>query len=74
MVLLPGADGPIIDEFLASNRQALLDENGEASDWIEIHNPAGGPVDLTGWHLTDDPADLDNRSFGIRPVCSPATL
>jgi hypothetical protein len=24
------------------------------SDWIEVHNPTGAPIDLTDWCLTDD--------------------
>ena len=46
---------PAITEFLAANSGVLLDEDGEASDWIEIFNPDGEPVDLSGWALTDDP-------------------
>jgi CotH protein/concanavalin A-like lectin/glucanase superfamily protein/lamin tail-like protein/Fn3 domain-containing protein/chitobiase/beta-hexosaminidase-like protein len=44
----------IINEFLAGNGSGLLDEDGEASDWIEIQN-RGPEVDLAGWALTDDP-------------------
>lgn len=28
----------------------------EFSDWIELHNPSGEAVDLSGWGLSDDPA------------------
>ena len=44
---------PVISEFLASNITGLKDEDGEESDWIEIHNPDTQPVDLSGWGLTD---------------------
>ena len=27
-----------INEFVASNRSGLLDEDGDPSDWIEIYN------------------------------------
>ncbi|MCW5556824.1 MAG: hypothetical protein KIT22_03145, partial [Verrucomicrobiae bacterium] len=37
---------PVISEFLASNRDGLRDEDGEASDWIEIRNPDATPVSL----------------------------
>ena len=52
---LPAA--PEISEFLASNSNGLTDENGETSDWIEVHNPTSTAIDLTGWHLTDDASD-----------------
>lgn len=61
------ARGPaaVISEFLAINAAKyppglgeLLDEDNESSDWIELCNPLDEPVDLAGWYLTDDPADL----------------
>lgn len=45
---------PLITEVMASNRDTLLDDDGESSDWIELYNPSGAPYDLTGHHLTDD--------------------
>lgn len=53
----------MISEFLADNRRTLNDEDGEASDWIEVFNPDDAPVDVTGWFLTDDPADLRKWAF-----------
>ena len=50
---------PIISEFMASNDLTLLDEDGQSSDWIELHNPSGEAVTLDGWHLTDDENDLE---------------
>ncbi len=47
-----------ISEFMASNGTTLLDQDGDASDWIEIYNPTGDAVDLDGWHLTDTASDL----------------
>ncbi len=44
-----------VTEFLASNRGVLPDEDGDFSDWIEVHNPTPKVVDLKGWTLTDDP-------------------
>ena len=43
----------VIREFCASNGNGLLDEDGEASDWIELYNGTGAAVDLAGWALTD---------------------
>ena len=48
----------LISEFLADNRGALDDEDGDSSDWIEIYNSGPTEVDLTGWYLTDDATDL----------------
>ncbi len=48
----------LIREFMASNTVTLYDEDGDASDWIELHNRQQSIVRLEGWYLTDDPADL----------------
>ncbi len=52
-----------ISEFMASNEQTLFDEDGEAEDWIELHNNGVTAVNLNGWHLTDDDANLIAWSF-----------
>ncbi len=48
----------VINEFVASNRSTLADEDGDYSDWIELHNPGDTAVDLSGWGLSDNPANL----------------
>jgi hypothetical protein len=48
---------PQITEFMASNKEAFLDSDGEPSDWIEIHNPDTAAVNLDGWYLTDNASD-----------------
>ena len=56
-IVLPGE--PIITEFMADNESGVpLDEDGEATDWIELHNPTGIAADLDGYYLTDDPGNL----------------
>lgn len=57
------AQTPQITEFLAINDSDITDGNGDHSDWIEIHNPSGAPVDLAGWHITDDATDLTKYTF-----------
>ena len=42
-----------ITEFMASNTQTLLDEDGDSSDWIEIQNTSTNSVNLLNWALTD---------------------
>jgi len=58
---------PLITEFMASNDGTLDDGDGNSSDWIEVHNPTTAPIDLAGWHLTDDSSDLDKWSFPDLP-------
>ncbi len=58
------ASDPVITEFLASNQVGITDEDNDSSDWIEIHNPDGAdPLDLAGWHLTDDAGSLAKWTF-----------
>lgn len=65
--LLPcWASGPVITEFMANNRASLLDEDGTASDWIEVHNPTPSPVNLAGWFLTDKEATPTQWRFPDR--------
>ena len=52
-----------ITEFMAANTSGLRDEDGDTSDWIEIHNASAGPVSLEGWFLTDTPGWLTRWRF-----------
>ncbi|MDB5326171.1 MAG: hypothetical protein JWM57_1740, partial [Phycisphaerales bacterium] len=52
------AADPIISEFLAFNRQTNKDEDGDASDWIEIYNPNSTSISLDGYFLTDKRSKL----------------
>ncbi len=56
-----------ISEFLASNNgngtNALRDEDGDASDWIEIANPGSTPQSIGGWFLTDTTNSLTKWRF-----------
>ena len=47
-----------ISEFVASNGSGITDEDGEREDWIEIYNNTNAAVNLSGWYLTDDAANL----------------
>lgn len=51
--ILPAADRVVISEFLAINNTGGRDDDGDRSDWIELHNPGSGLVQLEGWALTD---------------------
>ena len=43
-----------INELQASNKNTILDENGEADDWVELFNRGNQSVGLDGWGLSDD--------------------
>lgn len=54
----------VISEFLASNSGiSLLDEDSEASDWIEIRNTGASTASLAGYRLTDNATDLAQWTF-----------
>ena len=56
---------PVISEFMASNRDSLLDGDTPpgSPDWIELYNAGDEAVNLEGWYLTDDPEDLKKWRF-----------
>ena len=53
----------IINEILAANESVLSDEDGNYSDWIELHNTSEEGVSLAGWSLSDDPDIADKWVF-----------
>jgi hypothetical protein len=63
--------GLIINEFQASNSETLNDYQGQASDWIELYNGTGSPIDLAGYYLTDDVA-LPNKWAFPGPASIPS--
>ena len=68
--LARGAAAPAITEFMASNKATLKDEDGDYSDWIELHNPDAAPVNLDGWYLTD--SATNKTKWTIPAVTLPA--
>jgi hypothetical protein len=62
-VARPAPAAVLISEFLAVNNGGLTDEDGDASDWLEIHNAATNAVNLAGWRLTDDADDFAKWTF-----------
>jgi hypothetical protein len=47
----------VINEFMANNRATLKTATGNYSDWIELYNPNGATVDVSGFFLTDNLSD-----------------
>ncbi len=58
VTVIQPANHVVINEFMAENKSALADEDGDFSDWLELHNPTSAPVDLTGHYLTDNASAL----------------
>ena len=54
---------PVISEFLAWNETGYRDDDGDRSDWIELHNPDSKDINLAGWFLTDDRENLQKWVF-----------
>src|SRR5687768_7248437 len=63
MPFVPAKANPVITEFMASNQATIADEDGDFSDWIEIHNPTSAPISLNLWCLTDAADNLAKWRF-----------
>lgn len=50
----PAAVDVVITEVVTSNGSIASDEDGDWSDYIELHNPTVEPVNLAGHFLSDD--------------------
>lgn len=57
----------VINEFVSSNKNSLIDEDGDSPDWIELYNASNAPVNLNGYYLSDD---LTNPKKWIFPSIS----
>ena len=52
----PAAGAVVINEALAHT-------NGADGDWIELYNTTNSPVDISGWFLSDDTANVEKYQF-----------
>lgn len=52
-----------LNEIVSNSDGFFADEDGDHSDWVEIYNPSAEPIQLEGYSLTDDSADLGKWSF-----------
>ena len=57
------ASDVFISELMADNDQTIFDVDGDASDWVELHNRGDQQQSLDGWHLTDSSSDLTKWQF-----------
>ena len=75
LILRAGAvDDLWITEFMAANSGPVVDEDGDTSDWIEIHNAGTNVVNLEGWFLTDKASNLANWRFPATNLVANAYL
>jgi len=66
LLAAPAFGQVVINEYVSSNVESLIDENGKSPDWIELWNSGSTTVDLTGWGLSDDVGDVFQWQF---PQC-----
>ena len=61
---IPHSDAQILlNEICSSNSTVIANDNGDYDDWIEIYNAGGSTVNLNGYGLSDDPANLQQFIF-----------
>ena len=48
--------GVYLNEFMASNASTLLGPDGSYCDWSELYNTTGNDIDLSGYGVSDNPA------------------
>jgi hypothetical protein len=58
------SQGIFINEIMSSNITTIYDEDGDASDWIELYNSSGSQVNLEGYYLSDDSLKIEKWQFG----------
>ncbi len=60
LLILPASAEIVISEVMASNGTYI---NGEAYDWIELHNTGSQAVNLSGCYLSDSKKNLTKWAF-----------
>lgn len=64
------AAGLVWNEVFAHN-QSVTNGDGTVTDWVELHNPAGQPVEVAGCSLSDSPATPRRWVFPSNTVLPP---
>ena len=44
----------VVNELMSVNGGSVLNDLGEISDWVELHNPGDEPLELGGYGMSDD--------------------
>lgn len=50
----------VVSEACSKNLNVPTDAFGGTTDWIELHNRGDQPIQLSGYHLSDDPQGSDS--------------
>ena len=53
----------VISEVMSSNKVTLADEDGEYSDWLELHNTSDTDINIKGYSITDNVKNYKKWSF-----------
>lgn len=48
----------VVNEICSSNIDQWVDPSFNYGGWIELYNPTGTAIGVTGWYLSDDPDNL----------------
>lgn len=57
-----------INELVAQNVAGEVDEAGDFEDWVELFNTTNAAIDLSGYYLSDDVANLSKWKFPTSTV------
>jgi hypothetical protein len=69
-----GAQGPVLSELMARNANTFADTDGEYKDWFEVWNKSSSSINLGGYYVTDDPADLTKWRIPSTTIAAGAYL
>ncbi len=53
----------LINEYSCANLAGTADNYSKYEDWIELYNATGSTIDISGYHLSDDVANLTKFTF-----------
>jgi hypothetical protein len=54
-----GSSPVVVNEVMSSNTSYMPDNAGDFDDWVELYNTSAAPVDISGYYLTDNLANLN---------------
>ena len=67
-----GASQVLINEYSCANLNQFIDDHQDYGDWIEIVNTTTSLVNLTGYHLTDNPDIPDKWQLPDNATITPS--